>query len=174
MTAKPIHNKKQKGRNSNGLYIAACAVCAVIILVLLLVPPQKAQTAQFTPPPFDTAAVSGEPKVPEEKGWSEMQIRAGFGAYVCGALYEEDGRVAVWLYNKPDSDSWLKLRMLDADGNILGETGLLRPGEYVQYLNLDTIPTEDATVVLRLMGYAPETYYSAGSVGLETTLQIPQ
>ena len=126
----------------------------------------------FTPPPFDTAAVHGEPEVPTELGWSQIRIRQGLSASVCGVLREEEGKVPVWFFNHPDSDSWLKLRITDTRGNILGESGLLRPGEHVQYVTLTTIPDSDTTVILRIMGYAPDTYYSAGSMGLETTLEV--
>ena len=162
--------RADKLRRKNLLLAACCVAAAVVIAVLLLLPKQEPQTAHFTPPPFDSAAVSGEPQVPAELGWSEMRIRDGLTASVCGVLDEKDGKVAVWLYNHPDSDCWLKLRMLDAKGNILGETGLLKPGEYVQYINLDTVPKKNTTVILKLMGYQSETYYSGGSMGLETTL----
>lgn len=158
-------------RQNNRILLLCCLAAAVVILVLLLVPANKPVTyGDFTPPPFDPAAVSGAPEVPAELGWSEIQIRQGLSASVCGVLNEADGEVAVWFYNHPDSDSWLKLRLMDTDGNILGETGLLRPGEHVQYLTLDTVPRRETTVILRVMGYEPETYYSAGSLGLQTTL----
>ena len=164
--------RADKLRRKNFWLAACCMVAVVVIAVLLLIPKQESQTAQFTPPPFDAAVVRGKPEAPEELGWSEMQIRDGLTASVCGVLNEADGKVAVWLYNHADSDCWIKLRMLDSEGNILGETGLLKPGEYVQYLNLDTVPKKNTTVVLKLMAYQPETYYSGGSLGLETTLVV--
>ena len=171
MARKP-NKKMDKLRRRNLGYMAACAAAVIVIAVLLLIPRQETSKVPFTPPPFDTAAVHGEPEVPTELGWSQIRIRQGLSASVCGVLREEEGKVPVWFFNHPDSDSWLKLRITDTRGNILGESGLLRPGEHVQYVTLTTIPDSDTTVILRIMGYAPDTYYSAGSMGLETTLEV--
>ena len=61
--------------------------------------------------------------------------------------------------------------MLDANGNTLGETGLIRPGEYVQSVVFETIPEVGDSIGLKLMAYEPETYYSAGSATLNTTVK---
>ena len=65
---------------------------------------------------------------------------------------------------------WLKVRVLNSDGNILGESGLIRPGEYVQSVALQTIPSSGSAVALKIMAYEPETYYSAGTVTLTTPM----
>ena len=68
-------------------------------------------------------------------------------------------------------DVWLKLRVLTADGTLLGETGLIRPGEYIKSVSL-TSEVEDGTAIkLKIMAYEPDTYYSAGSVTLNTILR---
>jgi hypothetical protein len=71
----------------------------------------------------------------------------------------------------PDNQVWVKVKVIDADGNRLGETGLLRPGEYVESVQLSTDATS-GLVTLHIMGYEPDTYYSAGSVDFETTLNM--
>ena len=65
---------------------------------------------------------------------------------------------------------WLKVRVLDEKGNTLGETGLVRPGEYVQSVELDTVPKTGTPIVLKIMAYQPDTYYSEGAVSLNTTI----
>lgn len=60
---------------------------------------------------------------------------------------------------------------LDAKGSILGETGLVRPGEYVPFLCLNTTPKSGVAITLKLMAYEPETYHSAGTVVLNTTVR---
>lgn len=62
--------------------------------------------------------------------------------------------------------------MLDKDGKVLGETGLVKPGQYVQPLTLDTVPKQTETVKVKIMAYEPETYYSAGAASLNTKLTI--
>lgn len=77
----------------------------------------------------------------------------------------------VYFTNSEKFDVWLKLRVLTADGTLLGETGLIRPGEYVKSVSL-TSEVEDGTAIkLKIMAYEPDTYYSAGSVTLNTILR---
>ena len=61
--------------------------------------------------------------------------------------------------------------MLDEDGEVLGETGLIRPGEYVQAVTFDAIPVSGTAISMKVMAYEPETYHSAGAVTLNTTIQ---
>lgn len=75
----------------------------------------------------------------------------------------------VYLTNPAENTVWLKLRVLDTNGSILGETGLLRPGEYVRTVALSAAPTPGTSITLKIMGYEPDTYLSAGSATLSTT-----
>ena len=85
---------------------------------------------------------------------------------LCGKL-NADGQI--WLTNPESNEVWLKVRVLDAGSNILGETGLVRPGEYVQTVELTTIPRPGTSITLKIMAYEPDTYYSAGAASLNTT-----
>lgn len=151
--------------------LAAAVLGAVCVLAVLLA--RGEETPVFTPPPFDEAAEVGVPAVDAALAWGELKVREDYVVHVCGRLEAgDDGRVAVWFASAEDNAVWVKLRLLDAGGNTLGETGLLRPGEYVQYLTLTQpcAPGETA-VTLRVMAYEPETYYSAGAVALEAVLR---
>lgn len=127
-------------------------------------------SSAFIPPPFEKNALQGEPDVPPELGYSQLDAQA-FRAAVCGAPVVLDGEALLYFTNPEDNEVWLKVRILDANGTILGESGLLRPGEYVEAVELSVIPKEN-TVELKLMAYEPETYHSAGAAGLSTTLYI--
>ncbi len=76
----------------------------------------------------------------------------------------------LFLCYQDSNTTWLKLRVLNAKGNILGETGLVKPGEYVHSVSLDIVPEAGAAITLKLMAYEPDTYQSAGAVGLNTTV----
>ena len=94
-----------------------------------------------------------------------------FRAYICGNVIVKGDAADVYFTNSEKFDVWLKLRVLTADGILLGETGLIRPGEYVKSVSL-TSEVEDGTAIkLKIMAYEPDTYYSAGSVTLNTILR---
>ena len=65
---------------------------------------------------------------------------------------------------------WLKLRVLDEGGGVLGESGLVRPGEYVKDVTLAEKLPAGTKIKLKIMGYEPETYRSAGSATLNTAV----
>lgn len=148
---------------------AVLAVLAVVMIITLCLP--KSTTAEFTPPPFETNAVSGVPEVPEELGYSSPYKEGmAYRFSVCGNVTTEGQDAVVYLTNPEGNDVWLKLRVLDENGSTLGETGLLKPGEYVRCVTLTSVPKAGAKIALKIMGYEPETYHSAGSATLNTTM----
>lgn len=153
----------------------ACMVCVLALcgMVLALINSGKQDKGRlFTPPPFETAAVSGMPTVPDDLGWSEIyQDGMGFKAYICGNVITEDSTADIYFTNSDEFDVWLKLRVLDENGTVLGETGLIRPGEYVKSVSLTSEIKDGAAIKLKIMAYEPDTYYSAGAVTLNTTIR---
>ena len=157
-----------KKKNTPLIIAAAICVLSLIVMVVALTGQKQPQVAgEFTPPPFDTAAVVGIPDVPDGLGYSELDCKV-YKVSLCGKL-GADGQI--WLTTPESNEVWLKVRILDAKGNILGETGLVRPGEYVQTVALTTIPKSGTPITLKIMAYEPETYYSAGAASLNTTFQ---
>lgn len=152
------------------ILIAVCAVAVLgMILALTLGGRQDVQKPAFTPPPFDASAVVGTPEVPEGMGYSEFDAKL-FKASVCGEVKIVDGSADIYLTNPENNYAWLKLRVLDEKGNILGETGLIKPGEYVKSVAFTSVPETGAKIVLKIMAYEPNTYHSAGSASLNTVM----
>lgn len=145
-------------------------LCAAALAVMTAALLYTGRAPQFTPPPFDAAAQAGTPAVPEGIGYGELDASA-FHFSAAGVLTVRDGGAELWLTNPAGSSVWLKARILDGSGAVLGETGLLRPGEYVRAAALNTVPAQTAPVTVKIMAYEPETYYSAGSVLLQTQLR---
>ena len=154
------------------LLMIAAALCTVSVVVMIFALTMGNQTeSSFSPPPFDSAAQTGVPAVPQNAGYGELDAKA-FRFSAAGELTAENGAVEVWLTNPVENTVWLKVRILDKYGSKLGESGLIRPGEYVQTVKLDIIPKENTDISLKIMAYEPDTYYSAGSVMLNTVLKV--
>lgn len=162
--------KKAKGKKAYPKFLPAALLCALSLAVMAaaLLIPGKTQV-QFTPPPFDPAAEAGSPQVPEGLGWQMLDAQA-YSVGICGKLIPRGNSADLWLTNPEGNTVWLKVRVLDAQGNILGETGLIRPGEYVQSVQLDSVPPVGSPVTLKIMAYQPETYYSEGAVPFNTSV----
>lgn len=161
---------KKKMQKKNYILPAAAALClvSVIVMVVTLCTP-KEETGEFILPAFDSAAVVGIPTVPEDLGWQELDAQV-YRVGVCGKIIPNGSTADIWLTNPASNTVWLKVRVLDAKGNTLGETGLIKSGEYVRSVTLNTVPKTGTSIVLKIMAYEPETYYSAGAVTLNTTI----
>jgi hypothetical protein len=146
-----------------------CAISLVVMVLALQVSPKKTSPG-FIPPPFEENAVTGIPDVPQDLGWSQLDAKV-YQASICGVLRLDGQTTDVWFTNPQSNTVWLKLRVLDEQDHILGETGILKPGEYVRSVHFDRIPEHGQRIRLKLMGYEPDTYHSAGSVTMNTTIE---
>lgn len=149
---------------------AICTISIVIMMLALAFPVKESDSASFVPPPFDECAIQGVPDVPDGLGWKELDVKA-YKASICGEVIVEGSNADVWFTNPIENDVWLKLRVLDEAGNIIGETGIIKPGEYVRSVSFMTVPGDGDAISLKLMGYEPKTYYSTGSATLNTTVK---
>ncbi len=149
------------------LAAAICILSLVVMIFALTAQKQPQAASEFTPPPFDSEAVVGTPAVPDGLGYNELDCQA-YKVSICGKLSENGD---IWLTNPENNEVWLKVRVLDENGIVLGETGLVRPGEYVQTVKLTSVPKSGTPVTLKIMAYEPETYYSAGAASLNTTMR---
>ena len=153
--------------------LATGIICAVCVAVMIAVVAQgRRQVVRFTPPPFDDAAKEGVPALTEAEGYRTIDAQV-YKFSICGELVLEEGKTDIWLTNGAENSVWLKVKLKDAEGRELGETGLIRPGEYVRSLRLAVQPEATTEVTVAVMGYEPDSYYSMGSVSLYTTLFVP-
>jgi hypothetical protein len=153
-----------------------CCICGLSIVVMLVVlgkSVHKAAGAEFVPPEFDSSAEAGTPDVPEGLGYTEIyQEGMEFRAYVCGRVVVQNRQTDLFFTNDGGNTVWMKLRILDEKGNILGETGIIKPGEYVRTVRLQDMPSDGSPIQLKIMTYEPDTYYSEGAVVLNTSAEL--
>ena len=165
----PQQNKPTQSKQVTVL--AAVLAVAVIIMIVALSIPRKAERGEFVPPAFDASAVTGTPEVPEGMGYSApFQEGMAYRFAVCGNVLVDGKQALVYFTNPAENDTWTKLRIYDESGNMLGETGLIKPGEYVQYVMLNQELAPGTPIKLKIMGYEPDTYTSAGAVVLNTQI----
>ena len=155
-----------KRKNIPLILVGSICVLSLLVMLFALARQPEPVRGEFTPPPFDPAAESGTPVVPEGLGYSQLDCQA-YKVSLCGKL-GADG--TVFLTNPKENTVWLKLRVLDEKGNIQGETGLIRPGEYVRSVLLENVPKDGSTIALKIMAYQPDTYFSEGAATLNTKI----
>ena len=72
----------------------------------------------------------------------------------------------VYFTNPSVNAAWLRLRVLDEHGDVIAQSGILKPGQYITDLPLERLPSVGEKIQLKVMGYEAETYQSIGSVVL--------
>lgn len=130
------------------------------------------ETLKFVPPSFSEDFEYGAPKVPDDKVHSYREIYKDgmtFTSYICGEVVVENGSADVYFTNPKGNSVWMKLRVFNSNGDVIAETGLIRPNEYIKSVKFDTIPEDGEKIVMKIMTYEPYTYESAGAVPLNTT-----
>lgn len=149
-------------------------LCVLSIIVMLFaISNAPKNEVEFAPPNFEVEAIQGLPKPPQELGWSELyQDGMNYRVGICGNIVAYNNVADIYLSNSSDNKVWLKLRVLDENNNIIGETGLLKPNEYVKSVKLVANVQNGQRIKLKIMSYEPETYYSQGSVVLNTNIKI--
>lgn len=167
--------KKEKTIKKYSIPILSnCFVILLLVMIAVLNKPQHESTA-FVPPPFEVAAQTGTPDIPDSLGYSEpYQAGMNYRFGVCGNVEVNGSKATVFFTNPEENTVWLKLRILDENNDLLGETGLLKPGEYVQYVTLSKKLEDGTQIQLKIMGYEPDTYYSAGSATVTTTVNCSE
>ena len=128
----------------------------------------------FVPPAF-ADAVSGAPASHEVEGlpYGSLSLSEEISvSMVSNLTVDEHGAVDVWFAAPESNRGWVLLRLQDEDGNVLGETGIVRPGEYVQSIRLDSVPKSSGIILARILTYEPDTYYSMGSASAQVMLNV--
>jgi hypothetical protein len=151
--------------------LSVLTMAAFIVMMIALSATKDPPKGEFVPPAFESMAVQGVPEVPEGLEYSSP-YRDGM-AYrfsICANVTMDSNKATVYSTNAEGNNVYLKLRVLDENDNILGETGLLKPGEYVKDVELIQALSAGTGIRLKIMSYAPDTYLSEGSVVLNTTI----
>ena len=156
------------------VYVFVALLLAAIIALVAVIALRKPETQvlDFTAPPFDNSAVTGVPEsVDESLRYGNISVEDTFSFAMCGSPTLEGNKLRVFFTCSAENDVWLLMKVYDTKGNLIGKSGMIRMGEYVEYVTLDTVP-KDKNLVFKILSYEPETYYSKGSANATLPIKI--
>ena len=150
------------------IIVSVFAVVLALMLVTLIVVSSCVRSAvgDFVPPPFEENAVLGVPE-PLPVGFGTMTVNPELVIGACAFPSLTGNSLGVYLTSHQNNTSWIKIRIYDKDKNLLGESGLLKPGEYLASVDLTVLPKDLTTLYATVLAYEPDTYYSTGSANLQ-------
>lgn len=119
-------------------------------------------------PEFDANSLAGLPTVDESYNYFGLaQEDLPFDCKIAGVPKSSLDGLECYFTNPSSNSVYLRLEVLDEEENILGETGLIKPGEYIKAVPGSYVSGSD--INYRVISYT-EDYYSLGSVILGTTV----
>lgn len=151
--------------------VGALTLAVAIVLIAVAVAPIRPVRGDFTPPEFDGAAIVGAPDASLASQYGKMTVSEGFEFCMSASPTLTGNDLALYFASPETNTVWMLLRVYDESGNLLGESGLVRPGEYLPSLTLTAVPTGE-TVRASVLSYEADTYYSMGSANAMLQLQV--
>ncbi|MBQ3107822.1 MAG: hypothetical protein IJC68_04335 [Firmicutes bacterium] len=153
------------------LVVFIVAIAAVGIAMLTDERRNEVIINDFVEPTFERASVLGVPQnLEKELNYASLKVENIFTVSMCRDAVVKDNSAIVYFTSHETNTVWVKLQILDGKGNLLGETGLLKPGTYVETVALREVPKKDTLVTVKLLSYEPDTYYSMGTAGAQIML----
>ena len=145
---------------------------AVLVLVFLLAAGiiRRQEVLDFTPPSFDKAAVMGTPSLDDREDYRRMDIGEGFSVSMCGAPVFDGTGAELYLTSPASNTVWVRVKIYDQSGALIGESGIIRPGEYVRSVPMTIVPERDIPITVKILSFEPESYFSLGSANANVTL----
>lgn len=149
-----------------GILLLLCITATALVYVH-----KKAQSS-FTPPPFDAGAVTGTPEIQDDSAqYRTVKIGDEILFSMCLCPKYEDGEAKLFFASDKENFAFLRVLLFDTDGNLVGESGLIKPGDYVEGLALSFTPTSDTTINAKILSYDLKEYTSMGTSGGELLLR---
>lgn len=151
------------------------SLSALVLALLAAVPLRRAtrpvELSPFQTPAFDPAAISGKPEAAYPDMYGTLTLNDDVTVALYSAPIVTDGTALVCFTADAGNTAWVRLRLQDTDGKILGQSDLLRPGEYVARVKLTTQPDRPEAIA-KILTYEPDTYYSLGTATAQVLLQF--
>lgn len=148
-------------------------VATIISVITIIISIWTSKRKQFIKPEFDDNAnpISNN-EVDKKLQYAEINVEEGYIVGICNNLIlDKNDNTLIYFTSLKDNDVYLKLRIYDKKENILKETGLIKPGEQIEKIKIENLK-EEKDVIIKIMSYDPETYYSRGTVSLNTKIKI--
>lgn len=146
-----------------------CIILAIFIVIIILLLLSINNKATFKKPEFD----KNVREIPSELDYEDsvLSIVDGYSLYISpNPKIVDDNYLKIDLVSIKNNRVFIKVRILDENKEILGETGLLRAGEYLEKVKLNKNVNINDKIIYKIMGYEKDTYMSAGSISLNTRI----
>ncbi len=122
---------------------------------------------KFIRPEFDKNTLDGVPNV-SNNSYSEINYSESYNVKLCGEPELKDNKLYLYLTSLDGNNIMIKARIYK-DDKIVGESGLINPNSYLEYINVENLKSGDK-IKIKIMGYDKD-YHSAGAINMNVTIK---
>lgn len=154
---------------NNKLLIILCTILAILAIVIVGLLFSIKSKESFKKPDFD----SNVTEIPSDLDYqkSVLNILDGYSIYISpNPKIVDDDYLKIDFLSVSTNNVYVKVRILDSENNIIGETGILKAGDYLEKVKLSKSVKVNDNITYKIMGYDQDNYTSAGSVSLNTRI----
>jgi len=140
---------------------------SVIALIIFINKDKIVRKNKFVAPIMDITAVVGSPiEVDDDLKYQEVSIKDNYVVELCATPRINNNKLTIYFTSSKKNKDLLKIRILDKDNNMLGESGLIEPNSYIKEIELNKELEDNELISIKVMSYEKDTYYSNGSFKL--------
>lgn len=157
------------------IILSVLAVALVGIIIACIVVSQSDGKGQISPefsaPAFDSnAVILSTDDIPQAAEYKSLTIKDGFKISMSSVVTINGNTADIYFTSDIGNTAWLKIEVLSADGKTsFGESGLLKQGETLKQLKLNSNPNGNE-LVIKILSYEPDTYYSLGTATVKVEI----
>lgn len=139
----------------------------ILIIILLSINIKNKET--FVKPEFDSNVLT---EIPENINYqdSTIKIKENYDIYINGLPKLENDDLVIDFISIDTNNIWIKIRVLNENEEVIAESGLVKPGEYLKSVKLNKQINKTDQVIYMIIGYEIDTYLSAGTIKLNTRI----
>lgn len=152
------------------IFSAVLILAVIAVAVVLIVKMNQTVKGDFVKPEFDSSAtVADMDYLSSIQSFSTLQATDDLGVALMSDVYLNDGKFQIYFCSLDSNEDYLLVRIYDETGEVLlGQSGLVKPGECVQYVDAISVPKNSENIKIKVLTYEPETYLSNGTFSLNT------
>ncbi len=148
-------------------------ITILIIILTIIIAVMTSSKKEFKKPQFDKNAINIlDTKIDGKLQYAEINVAEGYVVGICNNLIlDEENNIKIYFRSLEENNVFVKLRIYEKDENVLSETGLIKPGEQIENIKVENLK-QSKEVIIKIMSYDPKTYYSKGTVSLNSKIII--
>lgn len=149
-------------------YIVILIIAAIIFGICYYLIEKNNNTINIK---YEENVIVGIPEnIPEEMGYDSIFVEEGYEIALCGYPSKVEERLEAYITNNQENNVWIVVKIYDSNDNKVGETGIIKQGEYVKDIKLNK-ELSAGNITIKIIAYEPNTFESRGNIAFKTIIK---